>query len=120
MNPVERFRATEGVIAVAVPELASYLSIDAPGLLVILGNHQRRPEASDVAVVMRDVALRAKRLRIGVVVDEDADAAKEALGAKKEPVVAAIRDGEVKRLLEGMQDWAVYAATVNELVGEEG
>jgi hypothetical protein len=120
MNTVERFRTTEGVKPVSAPELESYLSAESPGLLVILGNHQRRPEASDVAVVMRDVALAAPGLRIGVVVDEDAAAAKQVLGAKKEPVVAAVRDGEVKRLLEGMQDWAVYAATVRELVGEEG
>ncbi len=110
-SPIDLLASEPGAARVATVDVDAFLAAE-PGqvALVFTGEGKKRPEAADVAVVMREM-LRDYRglVRIGVAADKDEDALKQRFGVIVLPTVVLVQNGEVVERIPRMQDWANYA-----------
>jgi hydrogenase-1 operon protein HyaE len=86
-----------------------------PGLRVLFysGEGKRRPEAQDVAVVLRELLRQHQgQVQIGVLTDMAENKTKVRHGVVVLPTVVLMRDGEKLEAIARIQDWPVYADAV--------
>ena len=87
-------------------------------VLFISGDPNLRPEAQDVAVVMRELTKGRIGLDLGWLAPEDEPDARKVLGVRTIPcVILASRGKEVHRI-EGTKDWQVYAEALRDFMGQ--
>ncbi|MDR3514656.1 MAG: hypothetical protein P4M00_02485 [Azospirillaceae bacterium] len=83
----------------------------APGLVLVLftGDPAQRPEAGDVAVIVRELLrLGGSRVRAGIIVRSDEDQLKSRFGAVVMPNLVFLKEGRILGLFPRVQDWNVY------------
>lgn len=88
-------------------------------LLVVTGDPSQRPEAQDLAVVVRELGRRAPTgTRVGVESEPDEEAVKQRFGLTQVPSLLFVRDGKVLSTIPRIQDWAVYARAADVFWGK--
>jgi hydrogenase-1 operon protein HyaE len=111
MTPLESLMARPGVTLVDGANIDMFLA-EPPehSALVFSGETKRRPEAQDVAVVLRELD-RAYRgtVRVGVLEGAAEDRLKGRFGVVVLPTVVLLVGGEVVARITRIQDWSVYA-----------
>jgi hydrogenase-1 operon protein HyaE len=82
-------------------------------VLFFSGEGKRRPEAQDVAVVLRELLRKnLGRLEVGVLTDMAENKSKVRLGVIVLPTVVLMRDGEKREAIARIQDWPVYSDAI--------
>lgn len=108
--------------AQAVPDAGFDAFLAAPGwgLLLVTGDPAQRPEAQDLAVVVRELMRRGPEgLRVGLAPLADEALFKQRLGLDAVPSLVFVRSGKVVSKLSKVQDWAVYQRAADVLWGRE-
>jgi hypothetical protein len=105
----ESLLATPGCEPVRREHLDEFVAAG-PRVLFLTGDTIQRPEAGDVAVVMREIMRgpEGERVRLGVVDRRDEEPVMKKFGVVVLPAVVMIRDGQVKEIVARMRDWQVY------------
>lgn len=88
-------------------------------LLFISGDPSLRPEAQDVAVVMRELTKGQAGLDLGWLAPEDEPDARKVLGVRTIPCVILASHGREIRRIEGNKDWEVYAEAIRDFMGRD-
>lgn len=97
--------------------LAGFLAEPGCGVAFVAGEPGRRPESQDVAVVLRELLRDPMlRVRVGVVEGALTDDVKERFDLRIEPTLVLVRDGEIRTVLPGIKDWAVYRDSFRNLL----
>jgi hydrogenase-1 operon protein HyaE len=94
--------------------------VEQPGwsLLVVSGDANQRPEAEDLAVVVRELLSSAPAgARLGVVTEADEAVVKARFGLTAVPALLFIRDGRTAAVIQRLQNWAVYRNAILTLWG---
>jgi hypothetical protein len=116
LRPLERL-ATEAA-AVTLEGADAFVAEPGWGLLVLSGDASQRPEAQDLAVVVRELGSRApKATRVGLVSDKDEAKVKDKFHVPALPALLVLRDGKVLSTIPKIQDWSVYARAADVLWG---
>jgi len=116
LRPLERL-ATEAA-AVTLESADAFVSQPGWGLLVLSGDPSQRPEAQDLAVVVRELGARAPGgTRVGLVADSDEAKVKDKFHVQALPALLVLRDGKVLSRIPKMQDWSVYVHAADVLWG---
>jgi hydrogenase-1 operon protein HyaE len=105
--------------SVGASEVDGFLAAVGPRVLFLTGETTQRPEASDVAVVVRELMREpdARAVRLGIVDRRDEAAVMRRLGVVVTPSVVLIRDGQVQEIIGRMRDWQAYAQAFARLLG---
>lgn len=94
---------------VTADTIDNYLAGPGLALLLFTGDPMQRPEAGDVAVIVRELLrLGGPRIRAAVVERSDEDRLKTRFGAVVVPNLVFVRDGRTLGLIPRVQDWNVY------------
>lgn len=88
-------------------------------VLFISGDPELRPEAQDVAVVMRELTKGHPGLDLGWLAAEDEPDARKVLGLRNVPCVILASYGREVQRIEGSVDWEVYADALRDFMGRE-
>jgi hydrogenase-1 operon protein HyaE len=97
--------------------LDEFLARTPRALLFFSGDVGRRPEAADVAVVVRELLVNYQgRLRVGVIDRRDEGALMGRFGVVVLPAVVYVRDGQQTELVARMRDWPVFAQACDRLL----
>lgn len=118
-TPLEAFSTLPNVATVRVDDVDAFVAA-APGHAVLLfsGETKRRPEAQDVAVVLREMAKTyAGAVRFGVVDGAHEDRLKTRFGVVVLPTVVFLDGAETLATMPRIQDWPAYAAKFREFFG---
>jgi hydrogenase-1 operon protein HyaE len=114
MNPLERLQHHARIEALDADGLAAFAHVPAPGLLLVPGDPSR-PEATDVAVVLGELAERFPRLRVAVAPEGHEQAMRAQLGVTAFPALLFVKGGRVVTTLARMQAWSAYESAAREL-----
>ena len=90
---------------------------DGPCILFFTGDAERRPETSDVAVVLRELVAAYDDLRVGIVERADEDALARRFGVDVTPSVVELREGKVQGVLARIQAWSRYTEMAARVAG---
>ena len=107
MKPLERLRDRHAVTAVDIDGATAFTRDAAPGVLLLPGD-PTRPELTDVAVVLGELATRFPRFRLGIAPEGDAAAMRVRFGVTAFPALLFVRGGEVVTAIARMQAWSAY------------
>lgn len=108
MTPLDDLVASTGGIFLDETEGAAFVAAEGPRVLIFPGIEKKRPEAQDVAVIMREFhRLYAGRVRLGVLTGRAEDKLKAGMGVVVLPSVVLLGAGP-PRVLPRVQDWIVY------------
>lgn len=107
MKPLERLRLQRSVASVDTDGASVFAGAAAAGMLLLPGD-PTRPEVTDVAVVVGELAERFPRLRVAVAQEGDEAAMRARFGVKNFPALLFVRGGEVVKTLARMQSWSTY------------
>lgn len=110
-------RATAGCEAVSAASIDSFIAAAGPAILFLTGDNILRPEATDVAVVVREL-LRSpagRGIRFGIVDRRDEPAMMQKFGVVVVPALVLLRDGAVQEIIARIRDWPVYAQALARL-----
>lgn len=88
-------------------------------ILFISGDPHLRPEAHDVAVVMRELTKGQAGLDLGWLAAEDEPDARKVLALRDVPCVIFASHGREVRRVEGVRDWSIYASALEAFTGRE-
>ncbi|NJK90185.1 MAG: hypothetical protein HC923_12905 [Myxococcales bacterium] len=88
-------------------------------MLFISGDPKLRPEAQDVAVVVRELTKGHEDIDVGWLAPEDEPEARKVLALRKIPCVIFAANGAELHRIEGMRDWEVYAQAMAEFLGRK-
>ena len=100
--------------------LDAFLAEPGWGLLLVAGDPAQRPEAQDLAVVVRELSRRGPPgLRVGLAALAEEARFKQRLGLDAVPSLVFVRGGKVVSKLSKVQDWAVYQRAADVLWGRE-
>ena len=98
-------------------DLDDFLSRNPRALLFFSGDAVQRPEALDVAVVVRELLTSYQgRLRVGLIDRRDEATLMAGFGVVVTPAVVYVRDGEPAELVARMRDWPVFAQACDRLL----
>ncbi len=86
----------------------------APGMLLLRGD-PRRPEATDVAVVLSELADTFPNLRAAVASTEDEAGLRARFAVTSFPALLFVKGGAVVSALVRMHDWSAYDAAARSL-----
>jgi hydrogenase-1 operon protein HyaE len=110
---VSALATTPGARRLDVDDVDPFLA--GPGLKILFysGEGKRRPDAQDVAVVLRELLrAHAGSLSVGVLTDMAENRSKVRFGVVVLPTVLILRDCQVLESIARIQDWPVYAGAV--------
>lgn len=114
----ESLLATPGCQLVSATTVDAFIATSGPSALFITGETTQRPEAGDVAVVVREI-LRGSPgtgVRLGIVERRDEASVMQRFGVVVLPAVVLIREGGVQEIIARMRDWQVYAQAFARLI----
>ena len=98
-------------------DLDDFLARNPRALLFFSGDVALRPEALDVAVVVRELLTTYQgRLRLGLIDRRDEATLMARFGVVVTPAVVYVRDGEPAELVARMRDWPVFAQACDRLL----
>lgn len=117
MKPLERLRLQSSVTTVDADGAAAFAHDAAAGVLLLPGD-PTRPEVTDVAVVLGELAGRFPGLRVAVAHEGHEPAMRAHFGVRSFPALLFVKGGEVVTTLTRMQSWSTYADAARAL--EEG
>jgi hydrogenase-1 operon protein HyaE len=109
---------TPGCEAVRAATIDAFICSAASVVLFLTGDTTQRPEASDVAVALREIMRGpdGQRARVGIVDRRDEEAMMRKFGVVVLPAVVLIRDGKVLEIIARIRDWPVYTQAFARLV----
>ncbi|MFO0408336.1 MAG: hypothetical protein ACK50Q_18385, partial [Labrys sp. (in: a-proteobacteria)] len=108
MTPLDDLVAFTGGTFLDEAAGAAFIAAQGPRILIFPGIEKRRPEAQDVAVIMREfLRLYGGQLRAGVLSGRAEDRLKTGLGVVVLPSVVLFGEGP-PHVLPRVQDWVVY------------
>jgi hydrogenase-1 operon protein HyaE len=102
--------ATPGCESISAAALDGFLASSPRAILFLTGDTIQRLEASDVAVVVRELMRgpEGRQLRLGVVERRDEPAVMQRFGVVVVPALVLLRDGAVQEIIARIRDWPVY------------
>jgi hydrogenase-1 operon protein HyaE len=109
-SPVRALATWPGVTTLEPGDVDAFIAADAaPFILFFSGEAKKRPEAQDVAVVLREM-LRARpgTLRVGLMSSAAEDKLKSRFGVAVLPSVVFMQGETVLETIGRIQDWTVY------------
>ncbi len=107
----ESLLATSGCEVVSATTVEAFIGASGPSVLFLTGDTTQRPEAGDVAVVVREILREHEgaHVRLGIVDRRDEASVMQRLGVVVLPAVVLIREGLVQEIIARMRDWQVYS-----------
>lgn len=110
--------ATAGCEPIGVAALDGFIAAAPRVILFLTGDTIQRPEASDVAVVVRELMRGpdGRRLRLGIIERRDEPAVMERFGVVVVPALVLLRDGAVQEIIARIRDWPVYTQAFGRLL----
>jgi hydrogenase-1 operon protein HyaE len=121
MTPMESLLASPGVREISAAELDAFLDgSQAASLVFVRGEAARRPETTDVAVVLRELGrVYGDRVAIGVARASEEPAIRQRIGSMIVPSVAVYRGATLVRTLPRIADWVDYRDAIEAALSEE-
>lgn len=117
----ESLLATAGCEAVSATTVDGFITSAPLTILFLTGDTIQRPEAADVAVVVRELMRSSdgRRFKLGLVERRDEPAMMERFGVVVVPALVLLRDGSVQEIIARIRDWPVYTQAFARLVAAE-
>ncbi len=114
----ESLLATSGCEVVSAATVDAFIGASGPSVLFLTGDTTQRPEAGDVAVVVREILRghEGAQVRLGIVDRRDEASVMQRLGVVVLPAVVLIREGLVQEIIARMRDWQVYSQAFERLI----
>lgn len=102
--------ATAGCESIGLAALDGFIAASPRAILFVTGDTMQRPEASDVAVVVRELMRGpdGRRLRVGIIERRDEPAVMQRFGVVVVPALVLLRDGATQEIIARIRDWPVY------------
>jgi hypothetical protein len=106
----DSLRATAGCETVNAASVAAFVADSGPAILFLTGDTLLRAEATDVAVVVRELmrSPAGRGIRLGIVDRRDEPAVMQKYGVVVVPALVLLRDGVVQEIIARIRDWPVY------------
>lgn len=114
MKPLQRLALRPGVTTVDGDAALAFTREHAPGILLVPGDPSR-PEVTDLAVVLGELADAHPGVRVGVAREGDEAEMRSRLGLSAFPSLLFVKGGEVVKVLARMQSWSTYAGAARAL-----
>lgn len=111
LSVLDRMLSDPSVVQVDQGNLPSFLNSGSPlSAVLFTGDKNRKREAHDVAVVIRELRqFYGDNLQVGIVTQESERALMPVFGILRLPSLVFLRDGGVLDVVPAIQDWSVYA-----------
>jgi hydrogenase-1 operon protein HyaE len=110
---VRKLAREPGATLLDVDDVDPFVAGEGLRVLFYSGEGKRRPEAQDVAVVLREILRQHQgRLQVGVLTDMAENKTKVRFGVIVLPTVVLMRDGEKREAIARIQDWPVYSDAI--------
>lgn len=116
-NVFDSLRATAGCESVTAASVDRFVAAEGPAILFLTGDTLLRAEATDVAVVVREL-LRSPAghgMRLGIVDRRDEPAMMQKFGVVVVPALVLLQNGAVQEIIARIRDWPVYSQALARL-----
>ena len=116
-NVFDSLRATAGCEAVGAASVESFIAAAGPAILFLTGDTLLRAEATDVAVVVRELmrSPAGRGIRLGIVDRRDEPTVMQKFGVVVVPALVLLQGGAVQEIIARIRDWPVYAQAFSRL-----
>lgn len=110
-TPLAQLLARPDAQSIQPENVDAFLATPGSGVLVFPGDPARRPEAQDVAVVVRELTRMLPHLRVGVASLPQEAALRKRFEIAAVPTVVFVQRGKAAATVERLADWETYART---------
>jgi hydrogenase-1 operon protein HyaE len=109
-NVFDSLRTTAGCEAISAASVDSFIAAGGPAILFLTGDTLLRAEATDVAVVVRELmrSPAGRGIRLGIVDRRDEPAMMQKFGVVVVPALVLLQGGAVQEIIARIRDWPVY------------